>query len=266
MKRWGALVVILMLAAAGAPAEAAKKKPAAPVAPPATIDAGAVSALNDMGAYLRTLKAMQVSAVISREDVLTDGQKVQVNGTATLLAQRPDRLRAEVTTDEQQRVYFYDGTTFTLYAPRMEYYATAPAPPTILGLVDLLAEKFDIELPFVDLFRWGAEGRTTPAITSAIDVGPSQVEGTSCEQYALRQEGKDWQIWIQKGPYPLPRRLVITTMTDEARPQYQSELTWNLAPAYNDAAFVFDPPTTAQKIVFQADTAAGAAGTSGGAK
>ena len=27
-------------------------------------------------------------------------------------------------------------------------------------------------------------------------------------------------------------------------------LTWNLAPSYNDAAFVFDPPADAQKIVF----------------
>ena len=71
----------------------------------------------------------------------------------------------------------------------------------------------------------------------------------TCEQYAFRQEGLDWQLWMQQGDYPLPRRLVITTLTDEARPQYSSVLTWNLAPSFNEEAFKFDPPKDAQKIV-----------------
>ena len=50
--------------------------------------------------------------------------------------------------------------------------------------------------------------------------------------------------------------MVITTTTDEARPQQTSVLTWNLAPSYNDAAFVFDPPTDAHKIVFAEQKAA----------
>jgi hypothetical protein len=35
--------------------------------------------------------------------------------------------------------------------------------------------------------------------------------------------------------------------------------TWNLAPSFDDAAFVFDPPSGAQKIVFaELDATAGA--------
>ena len=48
-----------------------------------------------------------------------------------------------------------------------------------------------------------------------MDVGPSVVGGVTCEQYAFRQADIDWQIWIQLGDYPLPRRLVATTTTDE---------------------------------------------------
>ena len=67
------------------------------------------------------------------------------------------------------------------------------------------------------------------------------------------------QIWIQQGDYPLPRKLVLSTLTDEARPQHTSVYTWNLAPSFDDAAFVFDPPSGAQKIVFaELDTTAGA--------
>ena len=68
----------------------------APAAPPAaTIAPEATRALNSMGEYLRTLKTFQVKAVISRESVLMDGQKVQFDGTADLLVQRPNKLRLE---------------------------------------------------------------------------------------------------------------------------------------------------------------------------
>jgi hypothetical protein len=74
------------------------------------------------------------------------------------------------------------------------------------------------------------------------------VDGTSCEQYAFRQDGLDWQVWIQQGDYPLPRKLVLTTLDDDARPRHSQILTWNLAPSFNEAAFTFDPPKGAQKI------------------
>jgi hypothetical protein len=75
------------------------------------------------------------------------------------------------------------------------------------------------------------------------------VGGVSCGHYAYRQEGLDWQVWIQLGDFPLPRRLVLTTMTDEARPQYTATYTWNLAPSFNDATFTFVPPPGAHKVV-----------------
>ena len=82
------------------------------------------------------------------------------------------------------------------------------------------------------------------------DFGPGVVEGVTCEHYAFRQPGLDWQVWIQLGDHPLPRKLVLTTTTDDARPQHTSVLTWNLAPSYSEDAFVFDPPADAHKIVF----------------
>jgi hypothetical protein len=213
-------------------------------------DPNAIAALEHMGAYLRTLKAFQVKSETSRDDVLDDGQKVAYDGTVDMLVQRPDRLRAEVTSDRQQRHYFYDGKTFTLWARRVNYYATISAPPTIAQLVDQLDEQYGLEVPLVDLFYWGSDRKNTADITGAKDVGASQVEGVSCDHYVFRQPGVDWQVWIQLGDYPLPRKLVITTTTDAARPQFTSVMTWNLAPSYNDAAFTFDPPKDAQKITF----------------
>ena len=215
----------------------------------ATLDSGAMSALQSMGAYLRTLKTFQVEAVTSNEDVLEDGQKTQYTGTVNILAQMPGRLRAEVSNERIDRMYLYDGKSFTLFAKRLNYYATVPAPATIGQLAEKLDDNYGISVPLSDLFRWGTPGWSTEAITAARDLGPSDVLGTTCQHYAFRQDDIDWQIWIQKGESPLPRKLVITTKTDEARPQSAVVYVWNLAPSFNDAAFTFAPPAGAGKVV-----------------
>lgn len=230
---------------------------AATTAAAADVDPAAVKELERMGTYLRSLKAFQVQSQTNRDTVLEDGQKIAYAGNVDMIVQRrPDRLRAEVTSDLQQRLYLYDGASFTLFARRVNYYATIPAPANLGELTDTLDEKYGLEVPLVDLFYWGGE-RARPSLTSAIDVGPSQVEGVTCEHYAFRQDGVDWQLWIQQGDYPLPRKLVITTTSDEAHPQFSSVMTWNLAPSYNDAAFKFVPPADARKIVFAGAAASG---------
>ncbi len=214
------------------------------------MEPAAMKALNDMGAYLRSLKDFQVDAAITTEDVLDDGEKLQYSEKTNILAHLPSQLRADIDGDLRSRLLLYDGKSFTLYARRADYYATVPAPSTIGELIGILSDKYDVNIPLVDLFLWGGKRAATPEITTASDAGPSDVEGVTCEHYAFRQPGLDWQIWIQLGDHPLPRKLVLTTTTDEARPQHTSVLTWNLAPSWNNEAFVFDPPPDAHKIVF----------------
>jgi hypothetical protein len=217
------------------------------------IEPDAMAALNKMGAYLRTLKSFEVDSTITSEDVLTNGMKVQTSKKTKILAQLPDKLRVQIDGDDGAKFYLFDGKTFTLFARDDGFYATVPAPSTLKELVDNLSDKYGIEVPLVDLFMWGRTDFTPPKITVAMDVGPSSVGDTTCEQYAFRQEGLDWGVWIQLGDHPLPRKLVLTTTTDEARPQHTSVISWNLAPSYNEAAFVFTPPEGAHKIVMAAN-------------
>jgi hypothetical protein len=219
------------------------------------IEPEAMEALNKMGAYLRTLKDFQVQAEITEEDVLSDGEKLQFAHTTNVLAHLPNKLRAEVSGDRKERLFLYDGKSFTFFAQRVGYYAAVPAPPTIGELIDVVRDKYDIEIPLLDLFLWGGPRATTNKITAAADFGPGEVGGVTCEHYAFRQPGLDWQVWIQLGDHPVPRKLVLTTTTDDARPQHTSVFTWNLAPSYNEATFVFDPPPDAHKIVFSEDNA-----------
>lgn len=240
--RTGAVVALVVAATAlgGSPAAAQQ----------AVMDTSAMNALRRMGDYLGRLTEMQVTATISKEDVLTDGQKVQTSFTADMVAVRPNRLRVAVDGDRQQRLLLYDGKTFTVYAPKLKYYASAPAPASIIQLADTVEDRFNMELPLVDLFRWGTPQASWLDIRSARDLGPSAVEGVTCQHYAFRQDGLDWEVWIQNGEHPLPRKVVLNTLTDDARPQYTATYAWNLAPSYSNESFTFVAPPDANAIPF----------------
>ena len=212
------------------------------------IDPDALEALKRMGDYLRTLDQFEVNAAITHEEVLVDSQKVEFFKKVNVVVDRPGRLHMQIKSDQHERLFFYDGTTFTMFAPRTKYYATMSAPPSIADLATKLEETHGIELPLVDLFRWGTSETQISDITAAKNIGPSECGGLTCQHFAFRQEGLDWQVWIQNGDYPLPRKIVLTTLTDEARPQHSAVYTWNLAPSFNDNAFVFAPPADAKKI------------------
>ena len=59
-----------------------------------------------------------------------------------------------------------------------------------------------------------------------------------------------WQLWIERGKTPLPRKMVITTTQEASQPQYVALLKWDLAPKLDDAVFKFVPPKDAKRIAF----------------
>jgi hypothetical protein len=224
---------------------------------PTARDTQALDRLVAMGNYLRGLKAFGIHADTSLEQVLETGQKLQFAGTADYLAQPPNRLRIEITNDHQQRQYFYNGEALTQFAPRIGYYATVPATGTLGELVQHVKAKFDIDMPLADLFFWGTDKADPAKINSAAFIGVERIGGQASDHYAFREEGVDWQVWIQQGNQPLPLKLVITTLEDAAQPQYVAVLKWNLAPKLSNQAFNFTPPKKANKIeLIPADTTA----------
>lgn len=235
-----AACLTLVASESAAQTEAAKSSTA--------IDTAAVNALRRMGAYLRNLQRFGVTGTTVRDVVLSDGQKVEMEGTLRYLVRAPDRFRGEINTDRKQRQILYDGKTLTVYAPRMHYYATVSAPSTIGATLDTARTRYGIDFPIADLFLWGTPRDGVKDLTAAQDIGPAHVGGNDTEQYAFRQRGVDWQLWIARGAAPLPVKLVITTTSEEAQPRYAATLNWDLTPVVGDAVFAFVPPRDASRI------------------
>jgi hypothetical protein len=239
-------VLATSLIATGLSAQPASAPGSAPAAN--LVDPAAVQALKDMGAYLQTLKRFQVSTDLTAERVLADGQKLQHTAAAELQVERPNKLRVAMRSSRSQRELTYDGKVVTLYTPAQKYYSTIPFTDTLGELVNRLKDKYDVELPLYDMFVWGTPGASFDQIDSAMNAGQDYIGDDLCDHYAFRQALFDWQIWITTGSRPLPRKLVITSRADDARPQSVSLIEWNLKPTFADSVFKFVPPKGAKAI------------------
>lgn len=212
------------------------------------IDPQAMAALKQMGAFLREQQTFAIEARTQTDEVLEYGQKIQIDGTTLLDVQRPDQLHAEVLSDRKLREFFYNGHTFTISAPRTNTFAAVPVDATLDELAQIVADRFKIELPLAELFSWGADPAQLKAIRSAFRVGPATVAGVQTEQYAFRQPGLDWQIWIEQGPQPLPRKLVLTNVVEPTEPQQVIALAWDLDPQFGANTFTFVPDPSSKQI------------------
>lgn len=248
----GGLALVLAAGAALAappPATSAKPAMAAPATSAADIDPAATEALKQMRAFMSGLSTFEVKTDGSLDLVLDDGEKVQLGGQADYKVRRPNGFQIRTAVGAKVRDYYYDGQKMTVYAPQLGYYAQTAAPATIRQTLDEAYEKYGISFPLEDLFQWAERDEAKKApITSAMVVGDATIDGTPTTQYAFRQGPVDWQVWIQKGAEPLPRKIVITDRTDEARPAYSVRLDWTLNPTLAADAFTFRPGADAKQI------------------
>jgi hypothetical protein len=242
-------LIVSIVVAAAATANATPAQTKAPNKEPnKAVEQKALDALENMGAFLRSQQSFEVRSTTETDYELDNGQTVRLQKQGELHVRRPDHLRMGMKSDRKDRQYFYDGKTFVMYAPKMQYYTRVDAPPTIIELADDLENRYGLELPLVDLFRWGTPDDPTDELTSATYIGPATIDGVATDQYAFRQKGVDWQLWIQSGDKPVPRKLLLTTTDDPNRPQHSIEMTWNLDAKQPDSLFTFNPPQNAAQI------------------
>lgn len=221
---------------------------ATPDAPRAARDPATIAALEKMGIALRRLDSFSVRSDVTEEKVLTTGQKIQFSGMVEAKARKPDKLQVHKVSDRQERIFYFDGQKMTLYSPRLGFYASAPAQGSIRQAVSVVADKYNIETPLADLFAWGEDPAGVQRLQSAFYVGAETISGFACDQYAMREEGTDWQVWIRQQGEALPCKLVITSTDQPGLPQYSSVFTWTAHQDLPASTFTFVPPKDSHKI------------------
>lgn len=239
------LVIVAPSAAIPAAAQA-QAAPADAAADGPVVEPQSVAAMQRMSAYLATLQTAQITSEGSLDIVTEDGQRIQVDGVTNYKIRRPGFV-IDFVSDAKTRRFFYDGKQFTVFAPKLGYYATVPAPATNKEVFDLIYDKYGIRLPLEDLVAWNDSERAK-SLKSGYRVGTATIGGIATDHYAFREAAIDWEIWIQQGDQPLPRKLVIVDQTDPARPTFIARLQWKVNPPLADSDFSFVPDKDSKRI------------------
>jgi len=241
-----AAAVLLGLVAVSAPA--ADVKAAAANAKPA-IDPQADELLRRMGDYLAQAPCFSVNAEIWQDVPLASGQRVQAGRTVDLQVRRPNRFHAEVRSTRRNRGLYYDGKSITLLNRVQNFYGSIPAPNTLDEALDAACERFGITMPLEDLIVSDPYQNAIHKAVSGTDLGPVTVLGVPCEHLAFSLGMVDWQIWIEDGAKPVPRKMVMTYKDEEGAPQYTAIFShWDFDTKLPDFLFNFEPPSGATRI------------------
>jgi hypothetical protein len=212
------------------------------------IEPKAVEVLKQMCDYLKNLQQFSVQAEITEDVLLTSGQRIQYARSVEASVRRPDRMRAESVGDRDNRLLVYDGKTITLLDRTKNFYTTITAPGELDAALEHATQAFNLQAPLADLIYTKAYEYLTEGVLSGFYVGLSKVQGVPCHHLAFREKDIDWQIWIEDGPTPLPRKFLITDKTAQGL-QFTAVFTkWNTSPQFEEGRFTFVAPEKAEKI------------------
>jgi hypothetical protein len=249
------LMVVDVLAAQDPVAAAVPAAPAVPAnetpAPDLklAIDPQADVLLRRMGDYLAQAQFYSVSAEVWQDIRLGSGQLVQAGRTIDLQVRRPDRFHAEVRSARRNRGLFYDGKSITLLDRSQNFYGSITAPATLDAALDTATERFGITVPLEDIIVSDSYQGMMGKVEAGAHLGDVKVLGVPCEHLAYSMEKVDWQIWIEQGARPVPRKIVITYKDEEGSPEYTAILSnWDFQTKLPDFVFTFEPPAGATKI------------------
>jgi hypothetical protein len=232
----------------GSQKEAPKIEPKAEVR---DIEPKADQQLKAMSKYLEGLKTYSFQVEEFIDDVQDDGQKIQLSNQRHLSVSRPNKVFGEDVGDTADSFFYFDGKTVTVYDRGQKTYATEKVPGTIDAMLDHLHDRFDTHQTLADFLFSDPYKVFTENVESGSYVGLHCVGKVKCHHLAFRQRMLDWQIWIDAGEQPLPRKLVITFKRQADQPQYTALIhRWEVNPKLSDDLFQFRPPEGVRKVDF----------------
>jgi hypothetical protein len=213
------------------------------------IEAGANELLKRMGDFLGQAQSFSVNAEIWQDVTLSSGQRVQAGRTVVLQVRRPDRFHAEVRSPRRDRGLFYDGKSITLVNRAQNFYGSIPAPATLDEALDMASDRFGFTMPLEDLVVSDPYRDVIQKAVSGYDIGPATVLGVPCEHLVFSFGAVDWQVWIEDGPKPVPRKIVFTYGDEVGSPEFTAIFSdWDFVNKLPDFLFAFEPPAGASKI------------------
>ena len=209
----------------------------------------AKSILKATADYLSSQQSIELKFDSDIEVVTPELEKIQFANSGEVLLQRPDKLRAHRVGGYADVALYFDGKTASIYGKNLNVYTQFEVPGSVDHLIEAMRAGHGVALPGADLLLSRPYDALVADVIEAKHIGRGVVDGVEVEHLAFRNFDTDWQLWVDVGDKPVPRKLVITSKTINGAPQYTFRVRhWKAGSAPASAAFNFVPPAGAEKV------------------
>ena len=259
MIRFSIALGLLCLTALGcrgrAPDAAAMPEPPPPLIEPELapgsrlVDRRADELVRQMSERLARVAAFALEAEEIYDEVPEQSPRRQLTNLRRVAMRRPDRLVGDTTGDALNRSFWYDGKVFSALDKEQNVWTSGTVPPTVDEALDWVFKRTGTVIPLGDFLYADIYARLMGDVQRGVYLGIHDAAGVPCHHLSFEQATIDWQIWIEAGREPLPRKLVITYKTEDEVPQYAVTIRkWNLEAKLPDRLFAFSPPEGATRV------------------
>jgi hypothetical protein len=213
----------------------------------------AAQILKSMSDYVASQKNISLTYDSDVEVITSEVEKIQFNSSGKVLISRPDKVRASRTGGYADFEILFDGKTVSGLGKNINAYAQFDFAGSIDQLIDKLRGMNLIVAPGADILGSHVYDDLMADVIVAKHIGRGVIDGVECEHLAFRDLDVDWQLWVEVGARPIPRKYVITSKGVGGAPQYTLRIKeWKTDAPIGADAFVFTPPPGATKVALDA--------------
>jgi hypothetical protein len=219
----------------------------------ATIDPQADQALRRMSALLGHARSFRFQSVATMDELAETGEMVQLSRESLVVVLRPGSIFAESRRGQEVWTLWYHEKELTLLNRTANTYGAAGVPGRIDDMLDAAARQYGLTMPLADFLYSNPYEILTARALAGRYVGQVELDGARCDQVLFTQNTVDWQMWIDSGPQPVPRKIVIDYKRLAGRPQFSAVLShWDFAAPAGPAQFRAEVPKDAKRLEIKA--------------
>jgi hypothetical protein len=207
-------------------------------------DARARARMKESAQFLGGAQRFSLEATAVHDYMTADGDVLESGSFRTITVRRPDRLRVDLVRRSGETIQLAaNSKTITVMRARDSAYTQLESPKDLDRIVDQLIAKLGTRPPLANLLYSDLWEIMELRIDSATYVGQATVEGVDCDHLLFSNPDVDWQIWIEQGKRPLPRRLLVRYKNAPKAPTFRASIhRWDLQPGVGDEVFEIEPP------------------------
>lgn len=233
-----AFLKILIVLLIGVFAEAAEQQPDA---------AKGDRLLKAMSRKLEAAASFSFNTVEVRDQLDRRGKPVHIEATRDTVVRRPNSFWTKFTGDRDWEIW-YDGKQLTAVTAEKKAYIQAEMPPTLDETMDLLAVKYNLDLPMSDVLYSSPYQAFMDEQTKGGFTGTEKINGATCNRLSYSSPTADWRLWVDDRT-SLPCRLEMTYKKQAAKTSFVITFRdWNLSPQIREGTFAFRVPEDYARI------------------